>query len=150
MHAGISRSLHCYYVSSMPFWRDVARIRRLIAVNINFWALGWCNFLSRSGRISRLGCRRERPPWVMNEGGCSPWRKNKWLWSLCILWHAIRTSMHTPVHVHIPLLLPFPLWLELHTQRRTARSYLRHVCLVLRLYILVGLFSDIPLPLNRK
>lgn len=109
VHTGISSSLHCYYISSTLFWRDVTWIRHLIAVNINFWALCWCNFLSQSGKISDLGCRRERPP---PSDECRRPRLMK-LWMAvvslqplaCYKWndHACTSML-----VHTSLLLPFP------------------------------------------
>lgn len=88
VHTGILSSLHCYYVSSMLFWRDVTWIRHLIAVNINFWALCWCNFLSQSGKISDLGCRCERPSRLTNAEGCGSWRNNK-MWMTAVSLHPL-------------------------------------------------------------
>lgn len=87
-HTGISSSLHCYYVSLMLFWWGVTWIRHSIAVNINFWALCWCNFVSRSCMISDLGCRRERLPWPATAGGCGSWRKRK-LWVAVVSLHPL-------------------------------------------------------------
>lgn len=101
VYTGISSSLHCYYVSSTLFWRDVTWIRHLIAVNINFWALCWCNFLSQSGKISDLGCKRERPPPVTNAEGRGSW-SCEWLWSVCSLWHVERPRMHLHASAHFP------------------------------------------------
>lgn len=88
VHTGILSSLHCYYVPSMLFWRDVTWIRHLIAVNINSWALYWCNFLSLSSKISDLGCRHEPPPRLTNAGGRGSWRNDK-MWMAVVSLHPL-------------------------------------------------------------
>lgn len=138
----------------MLFWRDVTWIRHLIAVNINSWALYWCNFLSRSSKVSDLGCRHEPPPRLTNAGGRGSWRNDK-MWMAVVSLHPLayyKWNDHACTSMcwcTLPCFSLFPLLVELHiSQRRTARSYLRHVWT--SPYILVCLFSDIPLPTNRK
>lgn len=125
----------------MRFWRDVTRIRHLIEVNINFWALCWCNFLSQSDGISHLACRCKHGlhGWWMKEATTPEGTvRCEWLWSL-LHPHACPCAC-----AHSPASFFPPLWVELHApQRRTAGSYLRHVWT--SLYILGGLYSEIPL-----